>query len=206
MGSRPRTVPTAAADASAPARNPIPSRTSSKSANPPPGCSNPPTWTPSAWTAWTWVKALYSTGNTMPEPSAYLSATQRSRPETRLGVRWGSLRASLRYSARVPFRARPHASESDTFAGAPTDTEAGCGSRRGALRRSGGAARDVERPACLVSFCLRQPLSWRSSSSSHRSPKSVNVSICAETRLVVTSSDSNKSRRVCGLPGLTPGK
>lgn len=84
--------------------------------------------------------------------------------------------------------------------GSGVRVEAGC------VAEVGGAARDVERPACLVSFCLRQPLSWRSSSSSHRSPKSVNVSICAETRLVVTSADSNKSRRVCGLPGLTPGK
>lgn len=49
------------------------------------------------------------------------------RPEARLGVRWGSLRASLRFSTRVPFRARPHASESDTLAGAVADTEAGYG-------------------------------------------------------------------------------
>lgn len=43
----------------------------------------------------------------------------------------------LRYSTRLPERARLHASESDTFAGTVADTEAGCGSRGG----------DVERPA-----------------------------------------------------------
>lgn len=42
---------------------PDPLKTSSKPANPPPVCSNPSTWTLSAWTVWTWVKALHSTGN-----------------------------------------------------------------------------------------------------------------------------------------------
>lgn len=99
----------------------------------------------------------------------------------------------LRYSTWLPRRAHIHVLSFDTFA----DTEAGCGS---GVEAESSAGRDVELPAKLVTFCLRQPLSWRSSSSSHRSPKSVNVATCAETRLVVTSSDSNRSRRVCGSP------